>query len=526
MPDANPLLIPVGEWLPDQPDYGNPGSSNVENVIPETASSYGPMPSLVTYSGALQAEARGAYSFKDQAGTTHLFAGDKSRLYKLETGTSWGDVSASDGYAVPSADPTFERWTMVAYGERIVAVNGFDPVQTFLVGTDAAFSNLGGGCPGARFCATVRDFLVLAHTFEGATYYPRRLRWSAIGDPTTWPAIGSDAAATVESDQQDLEQSDLGQIVGIVGQLGAADGVIFCEHGLWQMMYAGPPNIFEFHVIVGAKGCSAPGSIVVLPIAIAGVQRLAAAYLGEDGWYVCDGVTVLPIGAEKVDRFFVGDGVMQGDINSAGFGTVQGTLDPIRKCAYWAYSSNGALGGAYDRVAVWNWSINRWSIVTLSIEWLMRSLTVGLSLDSLDDFGTLDELGYALDSPVWAGGRSVLAAFTTDHKLAYATGAALAATVDTTERQLLPGRRARIKSVRPIVENADDVMVAIALRDRTADAIAFGDAVALNAIGLCPTPGNARQAGRYMRARLTVPAGSSFTHLIGIEPDIAPAGNR
>ena len=48
-------IIPVGEWTPDAPDFGNTGSAMVSNVVPRSASSYGPMSSLVPYSNALSA---------------------------------------------------------------------------------------------------------------------------------------------------------------------------------------------------------------------------------------------------------------------------------------------------------------------------------------------------------------------------------------------------------------------------------------------------------------------------------------
>ena len=47
-------FVPFGEWLPDQPDFANPGAAVVQNVVPRTKQSYGPMASPAAYSSALK----------------------------------------------------------------------------------------------------------------------------------------------------------------------------------------------------------------------------------------------------------------------------------------------------------------------------------------------------------------------------------------------------------------------------------------------------------------------------------------
>ena len=77
------VYVPLGDYLPDQPDYGNPGTGSVRNVVPRTAHSYGPMPALVSWSGPLAARCQGAVGLIDGAGTVTGFAGDASRLYRM-----------------------------------------------------------------------------------------------------------------------------------------------------------------------------------------------------------------------------------------------------------------------------------------------------------------------------------------------------------------------------------------------------------------------------------------------------------
>src|SRR5215471_6605453 len=59
-------ILPIPEWLPDQPQFANPGTSRVVNVIPITQQSYGPVRGPVPYSAASplpDPPIRGSYSF-------------------------------------------------------------------------------------------------------------------------------------------------------------------------------------------------------------------------------------------------------------------------------------------------------------------------------------------------------------------------------------------------------------------------------------------------------------------------------
>ncbi len=97
--------IMVGEWLPDLPDYQNPGALTAKNVLPLGAS-YGPFPSQVVYSNALDARCQGAVSTRDSAGNTVNFAADATKLYKMTT-ASYADVSKVGGYTTNAEEDWF-----------------------------------------------------------------------------------------------------------------------------------------------------------------------------------------------------------------------------------------------------------------------------------------------------------------------------------------------------------------------------------------------------------------------------------
>ena len=148
-------------------------------------------------------------------------------------------------------------------------------------------------------------------------------------------------------------------------------------------------------------------------------------------------------------------------------------------------------------------------------------ITQGYSLDSLDGYAggayNLDTLPFSLDSRVWTGGQLLMGAFTTQHKLAYFTGAPGIASADTVEIEPYgaTGQRAFISTTRPLAD-AGSPTVQIGTRNRLIDSPSFSTAVAINSNGECP----GRADGRYVRARVSL--SGSFSHLQGVEiPDFA-----
>ena len=116
-------VIPTGEWLPDLPDYGNPGATIAKNVFPEDGG-YGPLPALNEVFGTLTTRCQGFFPCRDSAGTVYNFAGDSERLYKL-THISWSDISTASFSYATAAD---EFWEFVQWNDRVICVNGTDAV--------------------------------------------------------------------------------------------------------------------------------------------------------------------------------------------------------------------------------------------------------------------------------------------------------------------------------------------------------------------------------------------------------------
>lgn len=495
-------VFPFGEWTPDQPDLGT-AMADAHNAIPAERS-YRPWTDTAAYSTAIAERCQGAVSGSSGDGTVFTFAGDENELYRL-SGTTWTSMSKPGGYTTGAE----EAWRFVQFGQKIIATNFTDPIQAFSLGATGTFLDLATAAPKARHMALIDPgFLMLGNVVDSSTgvSYPNRVQWSAIDDPTNWPPAGSSTATAVQSDYQDLPNG--GWVQNIIGPIGGAAGAIFMERSIYRIQYEGPPTQFGFYEVERARGTPAPNSIAnVGPMAF---------YLGEDGFYAFNGQSSEPIGANKVDKYFFAD------LNQSYFSRVYAAADPINKIVVWVYPSTASASGALDSAIIFNWQVGKWSSADFSGEFLFRGLTQGYLLDDMDTFGNLDAMTQIpLDSRVWLGGRLVLSAFDTSHRLAYFTGSALEAVLTSGELDGGSHSRLFVEGIRPVVDGGTPT-VSIGYRSTPSGTLTYGSDIAAGADGVSPQ----RISARYARARVKVPAGSTWTHAIGVEPKMKPDGRR
>lgn len=513
MPPAlktQPLLtLPVVPWAPDMPPLQDKASLFVNNVLPITEQSFGPMPSFSVYGGALSKRCQGSFTAEDSSGNVTIFAGDANDLYQYTSGaTSATKISKTvGGYSTPADG----QWKFDHFGSRVIATNGVDPIQTFTLGSSSVFADLSSAAPTGYHIAVIKSFLVVANTNDSTNGIQQQAFWnSANNDPTNWPTPGTASAAQFQSTFVNI-YGDGGQNMAIVGNLGTADGALFQEHAVFRLVATGAAVPFAAYPAEGVKGTPATNGVVHFSNMVY--------YPGEDGFYRFDGTSSYPIGAERVDRTF------WNNVNRSFLFNVIGTADPVNHSIVWAYPSNASANGVPDSLLVYNWQIDRWAQAyqTVSVEWLARALSFGYTLDSLDNTGfNLDTLPYSLDSRVWTGGLPLLAGFDQTHKLGFFNGSPMAATVDTASVQPAAGRRTFCRAAWPLVDGASPT-VSMGVSNRLEDAPSFGSDVAMNSTGFCPQ----RVDGRYHRARIKIPAGdTTWNHIEGVQLDVEPSGVR
>jgi len=476
-------MIELTEWLPDLPDYKNPGITEALNVFPATKS-YKPLNSLSVHSAALAERALGATAAKQSNGTTYDFVGTATYLYNLEAAATWEDVSIAGNYST-GAD---ESWRFAQWGNQVLATNYSDEIQEYTLGTSTNFAILHASAPKARYIATTSDFVIVGNTFDSVDgNRPNRVRWSAIGAPGSSWAV----SATTQADYQDLD-ADNGWVQGVVS---GDDVYVFQERAITRFRYVGSPKIFDPDVVEPERGCYIPNSIVQLGNLVY--------FLAEDGFYVFDGTKAIPIGEGKVDKTFFSDlGQTYKDRMSA-------TLDPINKLIIWAYPST-LSNGELDKLIIYNWVENKWSQAEVTLELLWRSTSLGYTLDGLDAISTnIDTMTDSFDARIWLGGANSLTAIDTSHQMAYFTGSQLAGVIETSEDEMNPGQRTLVKRVRPMMDGTFTLQVGT--RNLQTESVTWGSELSPDSIGECQPLSNAR----FHRFRFNSSTGLS--HIQGLE---------
>jgi hypothetical protein len=474
--------ITFGEYLPDQP--GVVGAlSRAENVVPQSVG-YGPLPSVSDYSNPGAEDLNSLFASKGSSSQIFMFAGSENNLFVLDSSLDLNNVSNPSGY---SGDPE-TRWNFAQFGSTVIAANGNNLLQSYITGASTTFSNIEGS-PQAKYLSVVRDFVVTG--FQ--TDHPFRVQWSGINNATTWTFN-----QVTQSDFQDIP--DAGVVQGITG---GEYGLVFLEKSIYRMSYVGTPLIFQFDEIIKGMGCFEPNSIVQ--------YRNFVFFLADDGFYVCDGQTVRPIGAEKIDRYFLENfDVEYGYKMSA-------TVDPEKSVAIWAYPSTEGAGNV-DSLIIYNFDTGKWSTGTTDVNFVGISQTPGATLEELDDISSsIDALETSLDSRVFVGGKFNLAGGRGNRIVTF-SGQPSLATLNTGDIET-EGRFSTLRMVRPIIDNGT-ADVALASRARLGDAIVYGS----YQLPSSEDRVSVRGVGRYHR--LSFQPKDLWTTAIGADIEIEPQGGR
>jgi hypothetical protein len=282
----------------------------------------------------------------------------------------------------------------------------------------------------------------------------------------------------------------------IMGGIPDQRGALIIQRNAMQYMQFAPGSGYTFTI---APANEKRGTVA--PHSIAQIGPGQFLYLSEDGFF--SGVAGQPIGAERVDRWFFEN------VDQAFLGDVKGVADPYQKIVWWQFvkpdSTKLLLG--YD------WQLDRWCYSDQDVSQMVALSTPATTWDGLDAlYANIDAVDVPFDSRLFAGGRPTFAAFTTDNKLAYFTGANKAATLETADIELVPGYRAWVNGGR-VQTDCTGFTVEIAKADFHGGTFTYKSAVSPSTrSGHLPF----RASGRLHRFRMNVTAGEDWTHVSGI----------
>lgn len=474
--------IVFGEWMPDQPSIA--GALTVAKNCVSQAVGYGPIPSPVSFSDSASEGLTSIFATKKPDGVTNLFAAGPTAMYSVN---GIGELSElNTGYSTGSGD--IVRFTQ--FGNVVLSVNNSEKMQSFALGSSTAFADASADAPVAKFITVVRDFVVVANTYEASEQKNYRVRWSAINDETSWTP-----STTNQSDFQDIP--DGGRIMGI---RGGEFGLILLERGIQRMSYIGTPFVFQFDNISRGKGCIASGSIAQL-------QGITF-FLSDDGFYMCDGQQVVSIGGEKVDRWFLAD------LDYSAIDTMSAAVDPLRRLVIWNYKS---VDGGMEMI-IYNFSTKKWSYSDQGVSYVSDASTATVTMEDLDSISTsLDGLTSSLDSVLYTGGKFFLGG-TSGNKVITFTGENMDAEIETGDIEI--GGQSIVTLARPHVDRGSG-SVAVSSRRLLENDVSYGTLTAADADNRI----SVRSSGKYHRIKF-VPTGDRWKSAVAVDVDIIPQGVR
>jgi hypothetical protein len=549
--------IAFGEWTPDQPGITN-GLQKAENVFPK-AVGYGPIKQGVDYSDSASENLNNVVAGKTVTNATIVLAGGATKLFRLDASDLSLDnvskasrtittvartaniatitTSAAHGYsggdsvtiaAVTNTDvngtftiidvpttttftysnsgtdiisgadtgtvtfsyttPIDQRWRFTQFGNVIIAANGGNRLQGYNLNTTSTFQDLAADAPASRYVTVVRDFVVSGYV---GTEFPNRVQWSALGDESSWTN-----SATTQADFQDIP--DGGAVVGVTG---GEFGLVFLDRAIHRMSYVGSPLVFQFDNISRNLGCYEANSIIQ--------YGGTSFFLASDGFYACDGQQIIPIGNEKVNRYFYSDA------EESLLNLMSVAVDPLRKLIIWSYASTSSA--VPDKLLIFNFQTSTWSSGTTSVSRVASSASPAFTLDGLDVFGNLEQIESSFDDRIWLGGKMQFAGVR-NAKIITFSGAPMTATIETGDIEI-PGTASAITMAKPIVDDGS-ANVALISRRLLNQPVVFG----LQSVADAENRVSIRGIGRYHRLQLT-PTGLWKT-AVGMDIDLNGLGTR
>lgn len=477
------MQVDLGEWLPDQPDFANPGCIEAKNVLPHLRS-FIPLRSFVAFSNALNSACLGSYWMPDRNAIVHNFAGDTDSLYKL-SGGAWTRVNTASYSDSVS-------WEFTEFGDFCIAVSPNNDPQVFDTQSSTKFADLSGSPPRAKWIATVRDHVVLGNLQSA----PSSVRWSGFNDSTFWGV-------------SQARQADFQELLGRGGKVQTVVpgdyGIIVQEHAICRMDNVGPPLIFQIDQVERQHGTPAPRSVVW--------ERENVYYWSHAGFYRFDGQgPAQPIGANRVDDWFC-ENADQSSIE-----TMDGVVDRTNRLIMWAFKSSAALTHN-DRLIFYSIEADRWAWGELETQFVGERVAPTVTLDDLDSLlpNGIDIDSIPMESDLFKNTLNAYV-FNGENKAGLLSGSAVAAVVESREIAM-DERAVDNTSVRPLVEGGITT-VQLGFRDRLDRSVTYSNATSLTPTGEAPI----RQSARYHRYRLHV--SDEFRDIQGVEVRSRPGGRR
>jgi hypothetical protein len=467
--------IQFKDWLPDQPDLNNPGLTEALNVVPigSTESGYQPYSPLSTSGTAMSVLSSPQCSLLAPAiGVSVPYV-----YVSSSRGDLWQTSATTGSFTNYGPGITQPSLALTQYNDLVIASIQLHGLYQQTVGGTSTFAAI-TSAPHGSVLGRINEFLITGNIEAAPNSYPHLVAWSSIANPTDWPTPGSDSALASQSGEQFLH-SEHGAVTGIYG--GDQWGIITQQNAITRVTYVGGSVVFQFDTLDDGIG---------MDLRNGGVMIGGKLYFASSrGFYATDGMSLDPIGEEKVNRWVAGKLSGWVGFGSAPFASV--AVDWTNKIIYWYLG-----GAATSPVVMYNFETNRFTHASDS----NVSMMVNANKDSFPALGLL--------------------AIGIDNKLGRFTGTPGTATFTTGETEPNPGGYAYIGGVKPLVgATANALTCAVGTRtDLNATPTYSSDVTVNSRTGFS----DCRVESRYARARVKI--AGTFTNAQGAQFLSHPTG--
>ena len=431
-----------GPWLPDLPDLDNPGLTECLNVQ-RVSGSYKPYFPLSPAGAALPGRVFGARRCTYWTNTpfSNVFVGclgltNGAIFFGTGAGAGqWNDVS------LPGATNSLFGRQFAQYNQYVFSTDYANPPCYYVIGSGVTpFTSLASvGAPDAQVIGVIGQFVMLGFLSSIAS---AAVQWSSINQPLQWPVPQSALAIASESGIQFLDPS-LGVVLGI--SQGDQWGVILLSGGVVRVTYVGGNAVFQFDTIYRGPG----------PIGLNSWAKIGGLvyFLSSAGFYICDGVSVQPIGRGKVDSYFISHW------NSLGAAEITCGADYKNRLVNWCFPSGASI--INSEVLSYNLDEQTWTH----------------SIDAIQCYVQAEENE---NSKLLAPGPSAtLEAFSTGQspQCGYFTKTPQTAVLTSPEMELNPGGRVRVKGLKPMITGvqANAITTQVGYRNSQSDSVIYSN---------------------------------------------------
>lgn len=472
-------MIPFGDFAPNLADTTPGRSSVIDGVIPRADGSYGPMPQLVTQSGAsvLPSAPKGHISFPKSDGSYARYIATSSNWY--DVGADGTLNSIGSGYAVPPGD----QESFVRFGTKLIGSNIFDGMRAYDVETGGAVAGV-AGAPKARCIFELGGFIV-ALDCDGDN---RLIRNSDFNDHTSWTT--GDGVA----DSQPVEDGGA-LIAGVAIAQGMA--LIFQREAIRLMTVQASGALYSLSLIEKNAGAVAAKSVV-------GVSG-GACFLDTDGFKFASPGGVRSIGETNgVSAWFVQQ------VGAARLTEVEGAYDRFRRIVWWRFPVSNDSDSVFSRMIGYHVDLQKWVTLTVATSAIFTTALPGYTWDTIPDLSWDTIMDVPWDDRSLAGGEPTFGAMDGDLKFSSFSGLPMAVTLETAKADL---GSSRLFNRIALIGDGADATLQLGVADRLQDEITWKDAASLTASGTFPVRGR----GRVVQYRLKRAAGDSWTSTGGLD---------